>query len=67
MVIEDKIQLWDAIERLKGANKKILVMKYIFGLTQEEIGKKVGMSQRSVSRNLKETLKDLKETLVEKA
>ncbi len=67
LVIEDRILLWDAIERLKGANKKILVMKYIFGLTQEEIGKKVGMSQKSVSRNLKETLKDLKETLVGKA
>ena len=64
LVIEDKIQLWDAIERLKNADKKILVMKYIFGLTQEEIGRKVGMSQKSVSRNLKETLKDLKETLI---
>ncbi len=64
LVIEDKILLWDAIERLKSADKKILLMKYIFGLSQEEIGRKVGMSQKSVSRNLKETLKLLKATFV---
>ncbi len=67
LVIEDKIQLWDAIERLKSADKKILLMKYIFGLSQEEIGRKVGMSQKSISRNLKETLKLLKTALAVKA
>ena len=67
LVIEDKILPWDAIERLKSADKKILLMKYIFGLSQDEIGRKVGMSQKSVSRNLKETLKLLKTTFAGKA
>ena len=65
LVIEDKILLWNAIEKLKKADKKILLMKYIFGLSQEEIGKKIGMTQKSVSRNLKETLKGLKATRTE--
>jgi len=64
LVIEDKILLWDAIDRLKGLNKKILLLKYIFGFSQEEIGKKMGISQRTVSRSIKDSIDVLKENLV---
>jgi len=64
LVIEDKILLWDAIDRLKGLNKKILLLKYIFGFSQEEIGKKMGISQRSVSRNIQNSIDVLKENLI---
>jgi len=63
LVMEDKILLWDAVDRLKGLNKKILVLNYIFGLSQEEIGKKMGISQRSVSRNIKDSLEKIKEEI----
>jgi RNA polymerase sigma factor (sigma-70 family) len=63
LVMEDRILLWDAVDRLKGLNKKILVLKYIFGLSQEEIGKKMGLSQRTVSRNIKDSLEKIKEDI----
>ncbi len=61
LVMEDKILLWDAIDKLKGLNKKILILKYVLGFSQEEIGKKMGISQRSVSRNIKNSMDALKE------
>ncbi len=60
LVMEDKILLWDAIDKLKGSNKKILILKYVFGFSQEEIGKKMGISQKSVSRKLRDSLDTLK-------
>ena len=60
LVMEDKILLWDAIDKLKGSNKKILILKYIFGFSQEEIGKKMGISQKSVSRKLRDSIETLK-------
>jgi RNA polymerase sigma factor (sigma-70 family) len=63
LVMEDKILIWDAVDRLKGLNKKILVLKYIFGFSQEEIGKKMGISQKTVSRNIKDSLEKIKEDI----
>ena len=60
LVMEDKILLWDAIDKLKGSSKKILILKYVFGFSQEEIGKKMGISQKSVSRKLKDSIETLK-------
>ena len=51
--MEDKILLWDAID-------KLLILKYVFGFSQEEIGKKMGISQKSVSRKLKDSIETLK-------
>jgi RNA polymerase sigma factor (sigma-70 family) len=61
LVMEDKILLWDAIDKLKGSNKKILLLKYVFGFSQEEIGKKMGISQKSVSRKLRDSIETLKD------
>ena len=63
LVMEDKIILWDAIDKLCGLNKKILVLSYYSGLSQKEIGEKIGISQKSVSRKLKESIRILKEYL----
>jgi len=60
LVMEDKILLWDAIDKLRGLNKRILILSYFLGFSQKEIGKKIGISQKSVSRNLKESIKKLK-------
>lgn len=60
LVMEDKILLWDAIDKLSGLNKKILILNYFLGFSQEEISKKIGISQKSVSRNLEESIKILK-------
>jgi len=60
LVMEDKILLWDAIEKLCSLNKKIIVLSYFLGFSQKEIGKKVGISQKSVSRKLKESIRTLR-------
>jgi RNA polymerase sigma-B factor len=63
LVLEDKIILWDAIDRLCSLNRKILVLSYFLGFSQKEIGEKVGISQKSVSRKIKESISALKEYL----
>jgi RNA polymerase sigma factor (sigma-70 family) len=60
LVMEDKILLWDAIDKLCSLNKKILILSYFLGFSQKEIGKKIGISQKSVSRKLEESIKILK-------
>jgi RNA polymerase sigma factor (sigma-70 family) len=60
LVMEDKILLWDAIDKLRGINRKVLVLSYFLGFSQKEIGKKIGISQKSVSRKLKESINILK-------
>ena len=60
LVMEDKILLWDAIDKLKGPSKKILILKYVFGFSQEEIGEKMGISQKSVSRKLRDSIETLR-------
>ncbi|MCD4670172.1 MAG: sigma-70 family RNA polymerase sigma factor [Actinomycetia bacterium] len=61
LVMEDRILLWDAIDKLKGLNKKILILKYVLGFSQEEIGGKMGISQKSVSRNIQDSIDKLRE------
>ncbi len=60
LVMEDKILLWDAIDKLRGLNKKIIILSYFLGFSQKEIGERVGISQKSVSRKLRESIKILK-------
>jgi len=61
LVMEDKILLWDAIEKLCYLNKKIVVLSFFLGFSQKEIGEKIGISQKSVSRKLEDSIKTLKE------
>lgn len=60
LVMEDKILLWDAIDKLCSLNKKIIVLSYFLGFSQKEIGKKIGISQKSVSRKLDESIRTLR-------
>ena len=61
LVMEDKILLWDAIDKLGDLNKRIVVLSFFLGFNQKEIGEKIGISQKSVSRKLEESIKTLKE------
>ena len=61
LVMEDKILLWDAIDKLCNLNKKIVILSYFLGFSQKEIGKRIGISQKSVSRKLEESIRTLKE------
>jgi RNA polymerase sigma-B factor len=61
LVMEDKIMLWDAIDKLCNLNRKIIFLSYFMGFSQSEIGERMGISQKSVSRKLKQSIRDLKE------
>ena len=63
-VIEDRILLWDAIDKLSGLNKKILIFNYFLGYSQVEIGEKEGISQKSVSRHLRTAIGELREHML---
>ena len=62
-VIEDRILLWDAIEKLSRVQKKIFILNFILGKTQQEIGTEIGLSQKSISKHLKESITILKKEI----
>jgi len=64
LVIEDRILLWNAIDRLSGLKKKILISNYFLGYSQAEIGEKEGISQKSVSRHLRTAIGELREHMI---
>ncbi|MCL4512474.1 MAG: sigma-70 family RNA polymerase sigma factor [Candidatus Eremiobacteraeota bacterium] len=61
--VEDKITLYQAIEKLLSVEKKTIYLFFYYDLTQMEIGKKLGLSQRKVSRVIQKGLEKLKEIL----
>jgi RNA polymerase sigma-B factor len=61
--VEDKITLIQAIEKLLLIEKKAIFLFFYYDLTQMEIGKKLGLSQKNVSRVILKGVKKLKNTL----
>lgn len=61
--IEDIINLRTALSKLKGIQKKVIYYLFKMDLTQKSTAKKLGISQRKVSRIKESALKDLKDNL----
>ncbi|MCD6309343.1 MAG: sigma-70 family RNA polymerase sigma factor [Candidatus Eremiobacteraeota bacterium] len=61
--LEDRIVLEQAIDELKAKEKKIVYFFFYMDLTQTQIAKKIGISQKKVSRMLKKALKKLRDIL----
>ncbi|MEA1939577.1 MAG: sigma-70 family RNA polymerase sigma factor [Candidatus Caldatribacteriota bacterium] len=61
--IEDIITLRIALSKLKGIQKKVIYYLFEMDLTQKSTAKKLGISQRKVSRIKESALKDLKDKL----
>jgi len=61
--IEDIIVLKNAISRLKEIQKKVIYYLFEMDLTQKTTAKKLGISQRKVSRIKESALRDLKDNL----
>jgi len=61
--IEDIIVLKNAISRLKEIQKKVIYYLFEMDLTQKSTAKKLGISQRKVSRIKESALRDLKDNL----
>ncbi len=62
--INEKIALKQAIERLPEEEKKIIYLRYFKGMTQNETGRVLGMTQVSVSRKEAKALVSLKNQLI---
>lgn len=54
------IYLYDAINKLKEKEKKILLDRYLIGKTQVEISEEIGISQAQVSRLEKDAINNVK-------
>lgn len=61
--VEDRIALDRAIERLAQAERNLIHLFFYKDLTQTEIAKKLGFSQKHISRLLAQTLRKLREEL----
>ncbi len=60
--IEDRIQLERALESLSEVQRKVVYLFFYKDLSQTEIGKRLGFSQRKVSRVVTSSLKALRDS-----
>lgn len=63
----DAITVRHALARLDPAERRLLVWRYYDGLTQSEIGHRLGISQAQVSRRLQELLERLRPIVADRA
>ena len=63
--IEYKVRVAQAIDKLSDVQQKVIDGLFYKGNTQEEVGDRIGTSQRQVSRIKKRILKELKEEIGE--
>jgi RNA polymerase sigma-B factor len=59
-LVEDREALRVVLRRISERDRRILVLRFVAGMTQAEIGEAVGLSQMSVSRMLTKTLARLR-------
>lgn len=57
--------LWDCLEKLPSVDRQMVALSYGAGYSQAEIGKEMGMSQRSVSYRLRNALERLRQGLTQ--
>jgi RNA polymerase sigma-B factor len=60
---EAKILLQPALRKLRERDRRIVVLRYFSGLTQQEIAEDIGVSQMQVSRLLTRILRDLRRSI----
>lgn len=58
-VAEDRIMLGQALERLKPHAREVIQLSFYEDLSQQEIGRRLGISQTQVSRRLRMAMRDL--------
>lgn len=61
--VTEKIALKQAIDTLEETEKNIIIMRYFKGMTQNEVAKRLGMTQVKVSRTEKKIISALKNQL----
>ncbi len=64
--IEDRIALYQALKKLSDFNRRIMILLFFGGLTQQQVADKLGVSQKKVSRAKAKSIEQLREQLSEK-
>jgi RNA polymerase sigma-B factor len=64
--IEDKITLYDALDKLSAFEKKLIYLLFFKDLTQSEVADELGLTQKKVSRESIKTLGRLKAVMGKK-
>ncbi len=59
----EKFSLKEAVDKLRGREKEIIIKRYYMGKTQIEVAKEIGISQAQVSRLEKSGLKNKKKEI----
>ena len=61
--VENMEALRPALQRLSERDRQILLLRFVRGWTQEEIGREIGVSQMQVSRLLTRILAELRDDM----
>lgn len=61
--IEDRIHLEQALEKLSEIQREVVYLFFYKDLSQTEIGKKLGLPQRKISRIVASAVKSMKDTM----
>jgi RNA polymerase sigma factor (sigma-70 family) len=61
--VEDSIQLRNALHSLKKIQKQVIYYLFFKDLTQTNVAKKLGLTQRQVSRIKQEAIDELRKNL----
>jgi len=61
---EARAMLQPLLKRLDPRDRKIVALRFVGGLTQKEVGRRIGISQMQVSREEKRILSQLRDSLL---
>lgn len=65
ITVEERLDLYDAIDRLRDTYKMVIILKYFNDMSDEEIALSVAMNINTVKSHLRRAKKELKDILKE--
>ena len=60
---EARVLIWPLLEQLPPRDRKLIILRFFNGMTQSEVGERIGISQMQVSRVESRILRGFRETL----
>lgn len=61
---EARVVIWPLLDQLPPRDRKLIILRFFTGMTQSEVGKRIGISQMQVSRVEARILRGFREALV---
>jgi RNA polymerase sigma-B factor len=60
---EARVVIWPLLEQLSPRDRKLIILRFFKGMTQSEVGERIGISQMQVSRVEARILQGFREAL----